>query len=346
MKGQKDIHLTFVIPDVNAFQSGGNIYNKNLIEGLRKIGYKPIVMDLTTFLQISPSKLTGYYFFDTLYFNELAATFKGKNSTSYFYLIVHHLESLYPPEGWTRADYFQQKEWVVLRQYDGFVTSSPFTSNYLDTNDLNQHKITLLPAIDFKPRPNNKTVPTVKGIMVANLVERKGIFPFLEALAIYLETNLPTISKFEIHIDLIGTAEIEPVYAEQCLSLIINHPVLKKIISYHGQLLPQQLYSFYTTANLFISTSFMETYGMALQEARAFQLPILALDCGNVSNHVENLKNGWLMPAIPELIKQLGMLITQPNLVGSMQQKIINRKKEDFYTWEKAARLFIQQLHF
>ena len=93
--------ITFVIPDVHAFQSGGNIYNKNLIAGLRKNGYAIEVLDLATFQQQAIAELEGYYFFDTLYFTQLASVFTKKNKRTQFWLIVHHLESLYPPKGWT-----------------------------------------------------------------------------------------------------------------------------------------------------------------------------------------------------------------------------------------------------
>lgn len=77
--------LTFVVPDVNAFQSGGNIYNKNLVRGLQEIDLHPSVMDFQTFLQSDTTSLKGYYFFDTLYFSELSKIFSQKKEDCHFF---------------------------------------------------------------------------------------------------------------------------------------------------------------------------------------------------------------------------------------------------------------------
>ena len=132
--------ITFVIPDVDAFQSGGNIYNKKLIEGLREIGYVPKMWTLEQFQAQKKVGLEGSYFFDTLYFSAMETLFPLKKASVSFFLIVHHLESLYPPKNWTARDYFQKKELPFLQQFDGFLTSSDFTANYLTRQGLFQKK--------------------------------------------------------------------------------------------------------------------------------------------------------------------------------------------------------------
>ena len=197
------------------------------------------------------------------------------------------------------------------------------------------------PAIDIKPNLDfSIKTDTIKAIMVANLVPRKGILPFLKILA---QNNLlPQLKNLQI--DLIGSEEIEPEYAQSCLSFIKKNEVLNTIIRYHGQRLPIEIYSLYLQANLFISTSFMETYGMALQEARAFQLPILALKGGNVENHLKNGKNGWLMEDMNKLVLQLIKLTKTPDLLTERQQNIFRQDKQGFYNWQKAAEIFLEQV--
>jgi len=337
---QKKISINFVIPDIESFQSGGNIYNKNLMDGLLKIGYSIRVMDWETFSK-KKVLLKSYYFFDTLYLAQLKKYLPKNNEDATFYLIVHHLESLYPPENWTSRDFFLEKEYAILKLFDGFLTSSQFTADYLVKNQLTTKKIVIPPAINFQVKQKKQTViANIQAIMVANLVERKGILPFLQTLA-----NNPHLQQTQnLQIHLIGTSKIAPDYAQACLQTIANHPTLKKIICYHGQLSPPQVHSLYQKANLFISTAFMETYGMALQEARAFQLPILALKGGNIENHIDNKQTGWLVENMVDLVHQLVNLVNQPTDLCSVQQRIIRRTAINFYTWEAAARQFVRQL--
>jgi len=334
------ISVTFIIPDVNAFQSGGNIYNKNLIAGLRKNGYVVDVLDLVAFQKQDINQQKGYYFFDTLYFAQLTQIFAKKNKQTQFWLIVHHLESLYPPKDWTTTDYFLQKEHRFLVQFDGFLTSSQFTADYLNSYHLTPPKVVILPAIDYIPTNqfNRKSHP-IKAIMVANLVERKGILPFLEQLQ---KSTLLTPSN-PLQIQLVGTAAIEKSYAQKCLTLLETTPLLGQIVQYQGQLSPKQLHFYYQTSNLFISTAFMETYGMALQEARAFRLPILGLDGGNVKHHIIDGITGYLANDLTILVNQLEQIVASPNLLTALQQNI-NDRIDVFYNWEHAGIQLIQQI--
>ena len=332
--------IHFIIPDVDAFQSGGNIYNKNIVDGLLKIGKVVKVMDWDTF-KARKESLRGYYFFDTLYFEQLAKILSKKVSGMYYYLIVHHLESLFPPKNWTNENYFSAKEYPTLKLFDGFLTSSQFTANYLTNNKLPAKKIVILPAIDFQSTNDlTKSTINIQVVMVANLIERKGILPFLQNLA--TSSIIKKAKNLKIH--LIGTSEIAPIYAQSCLQTIDQHPKLNSIISYHGQLSSHQVHSFYREANLFISTAFMETYGMALQEARAFRLPILALRGGNVANHVANGQTGWLFEDMASLVHQLEKLVKQPTYLTKVQEYIIKKTSNNFYNWDTAAFQFVSEL--
>ena len=250
------------------------------------------------------------------------------------------MESLYPPKGWTAQQYFLQKEKSFLTQFDGFLTSSQFTADYLAANHLNPSKIVILPAIDNLPANySSKKTPPIKALMVANLVERKGIFPFLERLQDSFLVNRPN----QLQIQLIGTAAIEKGYAQQCLTLLKKNTLLCQIVHYRGQLSSEQLQTYYQASNLFISSAFMETYGMALQEARAFRLPILGLNGGNVKHHIIEGTTGFVVNDVDGLIKQLEKIVTTPHLLAALQ-KNIEDKSPDFYTWEQAGIQLIQEI--
>ena len=175
--------LFFLIPDTDSFVSGGNIYNKNLLAGLKAIGEKTAIINLECFEKKVSIKTNDYLFVDSLFFSEIHKLLKFNVLHSKKNLIVHHLTSLYPPKGINCDTYFQQKEYPILKKMDGFVTSSQFTADYLSKKGLNQPKIIVPPALNFElPKiPKRKAFP-VHALVVANLVERKGILPFLKAL--------------------------------------------------------------------------------------------------------------------------------------------------------------------
>jgi glycosyltransferase involved in cell wall biosynthesis len=56
----------------------------------------------------------------------------------------------------------------------------------------------------------------------------------------------------------------------------------------------------------------MESYGMALAEARAVGTPILALPGGNVANHVAANSGGALAASYRELAQALCTLMSDP----------------------------------
>ena len=76
-------------------------------------------------------------------------------------------------------------------------------------------------------------------------------------------------------------------------------------LHFPGSLSREELVRKYREAALYLSSSEMETFGMALQEARAFGLPILALEGGYVSRHISVGENGYLFKNIPGLAEGL-----------------------------------------
>jgi len=82
----------------------------------------------------------------------------------------------------------------------------------------------------------------------------------------------------------------------------------------------------------------------ALQEARSFGLPILALTGGNVKHHIVHGATGYLMDNMEKVLQQLEKLVGQPKLLADLQSYITNHNTGLFYNWEQAGKRFIQHL--
>lgn len=327
--------IYFIVPDVDAFLSGGNIYNKNLIGHLKDNYLSVHQLSWQQFINQEATLSTqGYYFFDTLYLSDLAQNIKKLSKLHSKFLIVHHLQSLYPPTGWNSEAYFKEKEYPLLRYFDGFLTSSNFTVRYLNQNGLPQPKVAILPALTIERKKyHRKKHTSIKALIVANVIERKGILPFLNILSNRLENK--NIENLEVTIA--GSLDMEKSYVQACKNILDKQSKLKKIIQFTGSVSPRKIENLYLQSNLYLSTSLMETYGMALQEARAYSLPIIGLDRGNVGEHIVQEVSGFLVDSMEALIKQLLIFCNKPSSLEALRQISQNQPKAQHYTWAIAA---------
>lgn len=306
---------TFIIPDTNTFQSGGNLYNARLIEALKVLGYSVDSYELDAISQVNESKC---YLVDSLHLTDIHLLNHLENK----YLIVHHLESLFPSKGEDGRALFEQNERPLLEQFDGFLVTSTFTKHYLEAKGIDQAIHCILPGLDYSFASGTKRFDQVHAIMVANLIERKGILPFLEALQ--------NKSNREWKLSLVGNIEMEQTYAHKCLNLINE----LEGVEYLGELPQKEVFELYEKANLFLSTAYMETYGMAIQEAKQAGLPLLLLNGGNACNHLDKDTTGWCCESIDNLVDQFFTFVKQPSLLDNQSHV------PSTYVWKDAALLF------
>lgn len=330
LMNHKDHSLIFVVPPPASFHSGGNLYNAFLIKALEEEG-------VACFLTEPERPITGKkgtVFWDSLFLDRL----EYLDPSARNWLVVHHLESLYPPPGISGTLCFEQKERPLLEHFDGFLVSSPFTAAYLREKKLGDRDILVIePALVFEPETPKRHVKSIRALMVANLQERKGIFPFLEALAVHEP-------GFDFSLTIVGSAAMEPGYAKKCMDLMKSDPGLSGKVLYAGAKTPQEIRTLYLQANLFISTAFMETYGMALQEAAATGLPLLVRKGGHAGNHVMESQNGLVFETIPQLVQELNVLANDLKKLSWLAENAARFAKNNDYSWKDAAKLLINHL--
>lgn len=324
--------LFFVLPEILDIPSGGNLYNAHLIGALRSQGHTVETLDWLDYLDARCSGRQGIYWIDTLFlsaYKELPPVDAPGIEEG---LIVHHLESLYPPPGHSSDEWFVQHEKELLSRFHLFLATSQYTGEYLVKQGLAPERIIVAPpALAFAPQEREADTHEVRALMVANLVKRKGILPFLEALA----RKQQYFGSFSLTI--VGSDEIEPVYAAACRDFVSQHPALAHRVFFTGALLPQKTHRYYRFANLFLSTAYMETYGMALQEARSFRLPILALDGGNAKAHVRTGGNGKLFEDHRGMAHCFTFLTSHPAAFVAFHDRAYQCCTEDHADWNIVA---------
>ena len=180
--------------------------------------------------------------------------------------------------------------------------------------------------------------PDLRAILVANLIERKGILDFLQEVSKYSWKQGSSIS-------LVGSSEIEPAYAQECLYLLQNDSSLSALVKYKGVLQREEVWQSLQESNLFISAATMETFGMAIQEAVASGLPLLVLKGGYVAEHFKMGAAGRSFGKLADLVAFLKKLEDDEELFLQFQGKAVSNQKA-YYTWKDAASSLVDQLDF
>jgi glycosyltransferase involved in cell wall biosynthesis len=329
-----ETELVFALPAGSEEISGGNLYNAQLIAALAR-RHRVRVTDIAACRADVEQGKAGCYFIDSLDLQELVR-FPAPRPGQAFGLLVHHLPSLEPDIA--PDDPALALERAALLRCDVWLVTSPFTAALLRGRGHDANRIvTVIPAAPPCASTLPSPAPPFVFAMVGNLIPRKGMLPLLEALT----TQLTAADQFQL--ELAGRTDLAPEYSADCLALAHSEP-LRTRVRYLGPVPYAAIGECYQRAAAFVSASKMETFGMALQEASAFGLPILALDGGYTRQHFTPEVSGVLVHSIPELAQQLLALVRQPARMQTLFDSAQRSRVSNAYTWDAAAEQFRQQL--
>jgi len=169
-------------------------------------------------------------------------------------------------------------------------------------------------------------------VMVCNVTENKGVLPFLRAL------SQRASARDDFALRVAGRLDLEPEYAARCRALVAESPWLSAHLHWLSGLAPDAVMTELARAGVFASASRMESYGMALAEARASGTPIIACSGGHVACHVHAAHGGELVADEATLADALLRLMRAPDELARRQQlSAANRLRR---SWADAAREF------
>jgi len=326
--------INFVLPDDRHLPSGGNLYNEKLIQALLQLGQSVKIMSFPEYHKAIQADKAGIYGVDSLFVEEMHKLLEYSPKKAFSFFIMHHLQSLFPPKGIDAEQYFLQAEAPVLRFFDAFLLTSEFSKAYLLEKKMEGHMMVVEPAYSVVDVPSSSLSKPLKAIMVANVVERKGILSFLEQLA-YL-------SKAEdgFMINIIGRTDMEPAYYQSCQKLVQSSS-LKSKVHFSGEMEHQEVLQQYSLHHLFVSAAQMETFGMAIQEAKSCGLPLLLCKGGFSERHLLKGK-GLISPNIFKLAGNFIELCRNDRLMREYWQsaKVAHTSSQP-YQWEQAAAFFL-----
>jgi glycosyltransferase involved in cell wall biosynthesis len=328
--------LFFALPDGSDAVSGGNIYNEELARALSDIVAVKTVRPYACRDAIARGE-PGVYFVDTLNLADVLA-FPERGPEQALVLVVHHLPSLEP--GIDAGHESLAVERRALTLFDAFVCTSPFTSDLLIGRGIAPGAVLTVPppppAIERQPRAYEAPP---RAVVVANLIARKGVLEWLQALA------PRTLAGDRFSIDVVGRHDIDSDHARKCRDRVDASPALRERVRFAGAVPHARIGEFYRGANLFVSSAKMETFGMALQEARGWGLPIVALDGGHARTHFTHGQNGLLFSSIEELAEGFLALARDEPRMRRLFDEAQRPAKEPTITWRLTAERLVEQLN-
>lgn len=327
--------LYFILPEDHHLPSGGNIYNKKLIEALRRAGHTIEILNFSAYQQAIKQKQSGCYWVDSLFIRDISTLPAGKTANVKSFFILHHLESLHPPPGKSSDEVFAHEQ-AALSFFDGFLATSAFSEKYLRSRGLLQPIVVVEPALDLPLPGRSLQHDQVRALMVANVIERKGILPWLQHLGRLAKAS----DRFSLTI--IGRTDMEPAYVKACRQEALSHTGLCDKVLFTGALPHAAVLQYYARGNLFISASRMETFGMALQEAASYHLPILTLAGGFAKSHVDTGNGGYVFNSTAGMANFF-INLARDQVKFTTLQKQIRQRRPSPGTWQHAAALFFQQ---
>jgi glycosyltransferase involved in cell wall biosynthesis len=327
----------FVVPALEGPVTGGTLYNRELGAALAGAGCPIAVCELGG---AELRRLLGEaqrVWVDSLYLDALPELKRAASCP--VGLIVHYLPTLVALGRAVRPSELSATEQRALSAADAFLVTSDFMREALEPLVATPQSIFVVaPGCRARLAPAlPRSLRGLRALLVGNVVPGKGIEPLLRGFAESLR------SGDQLRLSIIGGLDADRGYAERCQRLVCESPALAERVTWHGALSPEQTLSELADAELLISASVMESYGMALAEARVTGVPILARSGGNVAWHVDERAGGELVASTAELVAACLALARAP---AQARARIDNARRHALTarTWPEAAREFIAQL--
>jgi glycosyltransferase involved in cell wall biosynthesis len=296
----------FIVPNLEGPISGGTHYNRMLIAALKSAHVPCHVLPLDMAPPVlARADIKDSIWIDSLYLDDFPWLAHWAKPSAQVGMIGHYLPSLISKgEGISPKD-LTPKETAALRIAGMFLVPSPFMREIV-------HRLTggNRPILEVEPGRIARAAlslpaPPVRALMVANLVPGKGVAAFLRGLAEKIRRS------DTLHLNIIGGSAQAPAHAERCRALV-GHPCLRGHVHFLGELSPDETLGRISASNLLVSASHMESYGMALAEARTVGLPIVARQGGHVAAMVGRESGGELVATTTDLASACLKLCRDP----------------------------------
>jgi glycosyltransferase involved in cell wall biosynthesis len=333
--------LTFLVPGAIDSRTGGYEYDRRIIAGLRELGWTVSVRALDgsfpapsatarehavrTFADIPDGAVV---MIDGLALGALPAEAEHEARRLILVALVHHPLAEETGLDQEAADALAASERRALGAVRHVVVTSRATAASLTGYGVEAHRVTVVePGTDSARLARGSQAESVQILCVATITPRKGHDVLLHALA--------ANRRHRWRLTCAGSLERDPATANR-VEALARELGLADRVDLHGEVEGAELDALYDRADLFVLPSLHEGYGMAVAEALARGLPVIATDTGGIPDMLR--LGGIIVPCGDEqaLADALGRLIGEPALRARVaEQARIARHR--LPTWPDAA---------
>ena len=337
MKPQPVRELCFVVPALDGPITGGTLYNRELCVALEHTATRVVVCQPGATNLRAALRTANHLWVDSLYLAALPDI--AREATTRVGLLAHYLPSFVACGRAPRPSELSGEESRALSCVDSFLVTSDYMREAFEPLVAPEKPILVAP-----PGSHARLAPTppirsfgLRASSIGNVVPGKGLAPLLAALAELLAVE----DRFELSI--VGSLSLDGAYAAHCQRTIASSAALSARVRLLGACSPEQTALVLGQSELLVSASCMESFGMALAEARIAGIPILACAGGNAATHVAADAGGQLVENPRELAAACVALARDPGRV----QRRIGRAREHARparTWSETAQVLLAQL--
>jgi glycosyltransferase involved in cell wall biosynthesis len=339
--------LHVVVPGPLDQRTGGYIYDRRVVEGLRALGWSIRVHELAgTFpradeiaraaageviAQLSPQSLPVVDGLALPAFAELSDRLPRP-----WVALIHHPLALETGLTPAEASALASSERRLLARAARVIVTSPGTRRDLAAYDVEDGRIGVVcPGTDAAPLARGSAGPGLALLCVASLLPRKGHLVLLDALAELIELDW--------RLTCVGSMERDPACAHSIVAAA-ERLGLHGRVTLVGERAEADLATFYDRADLFVLASYHEGYGMVLSEALARGLPLVATSAGAIPETVPADAGLLVPPGDPQaLAGALRQVMTDPKLRARLLAGA-RAARDRLPDWRHAVRAFAAEL--
>ncbi|WP_156100011.1 glycosyltransferase family 4 protein [Nitrosococcus oceani] len=343
--------IYLLAPAPKAQISGGFRVNEMLRKGLATTGTGA---GIYTRSQQVPEKILAlssaspaHIVLDSLYLTtlnpaHLSCALSSRNHPTYLYFLLHFLPCMDPFLSSAERKALQKKERALLALANTVIVPGPTLASYLKSESLYAGPIHHCPpGIEFTESDTPQPDPWEKDsrprlITLGTLSHSKGQLEILS----HLQQINPV---FKGTWRLFGDLHREPDIHHHFKRKLRNSELEKSIHVCHG--IPHSLIGpSLRGADLLVSASCFESYGMAIAEAAAMGVPVLAYQVGETRRWIKEGENGFLIPRgdRKKFAATLAELLYHPKKLLLLKQQTQKNPVGAFFpTWEITFQYFL-----
>jgi glycosyltransferase involved in cell wall biosynthesis len=282
---------SFLVPGELGTRTGGYVYDRHIIEGLRARHWAVEVLSLgegypapedaalaraAHVIESLPDGTLAVM--DGLAFGVLPGLVRAHARRLDWVALVHHPLALETGLDAARRQALFDSERRALAHARGVIVTSPSTARALADFDVEASCIVVVePGTEPAPLATGSGRDALSLLCVATVTPRKGHALLIEALAELKDR------RWVLHCA--GSLTMDPACAAALRQAIDAHGLRERVLL-RGEQDEAGLSALYAKADAFVLPSFHEGYGMALAEALAHGLPVISTRAGAIPDTV------------------------------------------------------------